>query len=70
MVVGNQSTTFDQSGVTVFAAADLSLVKRLSAHEFGNKVYGVSIDAERDLLYVSARDRFPAGLIQVTLPQG
>lgn len=70
VVVGNQSTTFDQSGATVFSASDLSLVKRLSAHEFGNKVYGVSIDAKRHLLYVSARERFPAGVIQVTLPQG
>jgi hypothetical protein len=69
VVVGNQSTTFEQSGATVFAASDLSEVKRLSAHTYGNKVYGVSIDADRDLLYVSARDRYPTGLIQVTLPK-
>ncbi|MFL1999917.1 metallophosphoesterase [Microbacterium sp. A1-JK] len=69
VVVGNQSTTFEQSGATVFSASDLSVVRRLSAHAYGNKVYGVSIDADRDLLYVSARDRYPTGLIQVTLPK-
>ena len=68
VVVGNQTDLFEQSGVTVYATADLGLVKRLSGHEFGNKVYGVSIDAERDLLYVSARERYPSGLIEVTLP--
>ncbi len=68
LVAGDQTDVFDQSGVTVYRTSDLSMVKRLSAHAYGNKVYGVSIDPVRHTLYVSARERFPAGLIKVTLP--
>ena len=67
VVVGHQSITFDDSGASVYSASDLSLIKRLSEYQYGNKVYGVSIDADRDVLYVSARDRYPAALIAVTL---
>lgn len=68
LVAGNQTDLFEQSGVTVFNTADLTVRQRLSAHEYGNKVYGVSIDAERDLLYVSPRERYPSGIVEVTLP--
>ncbi len=68
VVVGHQGITFDNSGASVYRASGLSLVQRLSAHQYGNKVYGVSIDTERDVLFVSARDRYPAGLIKVKLP--
>ena len=67
VVVGHQSITFDDSGASVYAAADLSLIKRLSEYQYGNKVYGVSIDPDRNVLYVSARERYPAALIAVTL---
>ncbi len=68
VVVGHQSITFDDSGISVYSAADLTLVKRLGAYAYGNKVYGVSIDTERDRVFVSARERYPVGLVMVQLP--
>jgi DNA-binding beta-propeller fold protein YncE len=65
--LGEQTETYQQSGVTVLDAADLSEVARLSAHEFGNKVYGVSVDTATHRVYVSARDRYPTGLIRLDL---
>lgn len=67
-VVGHQTSAYNASGVSIYRTSDLSLVERLEEHRYGDKVYGVSIDAERNLLFVSARDRYPAGLIQVQLP--
>ncbi len=67
-VVGHQTSDFNNSGASVYRTDNLSLVKRLGAYEFGDKVYGVSIDTERNLLFVSARERYPVGLIQVQLP--
>lgn len=67
-VVGHQTSAYDASGVSIYRTADLSLLERLEEHRYGDKVYGVSIDTERNLLFVSARDRYPAGLIQVQLP--
>lgn len=69
VVVGHQTSEFDNSGVTVLATTDFAQIARLNEYRYGDKVYGVSIDAERNLLYVSARERYPAGIIQVTLPK-
>ncbi|WP_435748229.1 YncE family protein, partial [Nocardioides sp. SYSU DS0663] len=63
--LGHASTTFDDSGVTVLSTADLSQVARLAAHAYGNKVYGVSVDTSRGRVYVSARDRYPTGLVRL-----
>ncbi len=59
LIAGHQSATFDASGVSVYSTDDLSLVARLSAHAYGNKVYGVSVNPTDGEIYVSARDRFP-----------
>ncbi|MCW4385611.1 metallophosphoesterase [Salinibacterium sp. SYSU T00001] len=63
--VGHQSDIYDDSGISVYAAADLSLIQRLSAYAYGNKVYGVSVDSARGVVYVSARERYPSGIIAV-----
>ncbi|SFN18173.1 hypothetical protein SAMN05421671_5618, partial [Pimelobacter simplex] len=65
--LGEQNETFDNSGVTVLEAEDLTQVARLSTHQYGNKVYGIAVDPTRHRIYVSARDRYPAGLIKLEL---
>lgn len=68
VVVGHQTSDFDKSGVSLFAASDLTLIERLEEYRYGDKVYGFSLDPQRHLLYVSARDRYPTALIKVQLP--
>ncbi len=63
--LGEQTETYQQAGLTVLNATDLTQVARLSGHEFGNKVYGVAVDPVSHRVYVSARDRYPVGLIKV-----
>jgi DNA-binding beta-propeller fold protein YncE len=65
LYLGHSTTTFDASGVTVLKTADLSSIARYSKHEYGNKVYGISVDPTRGRVYVSARDRYPASLIEL-----
>ena len=69
VVLAHATSTFNDSGITVLKTSDRSLVTRLAAHEFGNKVYGVSVDAARGFAYVSARDRAPKGMIKIRIPQ-
>ncbi|MFI5428428.1 hypothetical protein [Aeromicrobium sp. UC242_57] len=66
--LAHATNTYQDSGVTVLKTSDRSLVTRLAAHEYGNKVYGISVDAQRGFAYVSARDRAPVGIIKVKIP--
>ncbi|WP_025158926.1 metallophosphoesterase [Leifsonia aquatica] len=63
LYIGHSTDTFEASGVRVLKAADLTEIANFSAHAYGNKVYGVSVDASKGVVYVSARDRYPAALI-------
>lgn len=38
-----------------------------SVEEYGNKVYGISVDPVSHRVFVSARDRYPVGLIMLEL---
>jgi hypothetical protein len=51
--------------VLVLKAADLSTIQDYTATAYGNKVYGVAVNPLKGLVYVSARDRFPTGLIEL-----
>jgi DNA-binding beta-propeller fold protein YncE len=63
LYLGHQSDAFDASGVLVLSSTDLTTIKDYPKTAYGNKVYGVSVDAAKGVVYVSARDRFPTGLI-------
>ncbi len=63
LYIGHSTDTFEASGVRVLKTADLSEIANFSAHAFGNKVYGVSVDSAKGVVYVSARDRYPAAVI-------
>ncbi|WP_411698396.1 metallophosphoesterase [Conyzicola sp.] len=63
LYLAHQSDTFDASGVLVLKAGDLSTIVNYPGSAYGNKVYGISVDPSKGQVYVSARDRFPAGLV-------
>ena len=63
LYVGHSRDTFEASGVRVLKAADLTEIADYPGTAYGNKVYGVSVDSALGKVYVSARDRFPTGLI-------
>jgi DNA-binding beta-propeller fold protein YncE len=63
LYIGHSTDTYDASGVRVLKAADLTEIAGYSAHAYGNKVYGISVDSAKGVVYVSARDRYPAGII-------
>ena len=63
LYLGHQSDAFEASGVLILSATDLSTIHDYTATAYGNKVYGVSVDPKLGTVYVSARDRFPTGLI-------
>ncbi|WP_313544161.1 fibronectin type III domain-containing protein [Leifsonia aquatica] len=58
-----EARPYAKAGVRVLKAADLTEIANFSAHAYGNKVYGVSVDSAKGVVYVSARDRYPTAII-------
>ena len=63
LYIGHSSAAFEASGVLILQSADLTRIANLPGTAYGNKVYGVLVDQAKGIVYVSARDRFPTGLI-------
>jgi hypothetical protein len=65
LYIAHSSSAFDASGVLVLNATDLTTIANYPRTAFGNKVYGISVDPSKGTVFVSARDRFPAGIVSL-----